>query len=97
MSNTCGGVARISIRVANLEEKEAILASLGLDGASPEVLGQLQARTLDDGGVVVRAKGAVQTAMWDSGAISFRAAWTRVGSTVTCSAFAMSDPRDSIN
>lgn len=96
-ASAAGGVAIARLPDADTALKEAILASLGLDGASPKVLGQLHARTLDDGGVVVRAKGAVQTAMWNSSAISFRAAWARVGSTVTCSAFAMSDPRDSIN
>lgn len=76
--------------------KEAILTSLGLDGASLELRDQLDAHIPENGCVIARARGRVQAAMWRSGAISFRTTWAKIGPAVTCTAFAMSDPRDAI-
>ena len=92
-----GGLALANLPGASAALREAVLDSLRLDGTALEQLEQLDTRVREDGGVIVRARGAVQRAMWDARAISFRATWAKVSSTVTCTVFAMSDPRDAVN
>jgi NTP pyrophosphatase (non-canonical NTP hydrolase) len=75
---------------------EAILQALGLDGTSAELRGALQVHALDRRRVTAHATGRVREACWALGALAFQTSWTCAGGTITCTAFALADPRDAM-
>lgn len=73
--------------------KKAVLGSLALNGGDIELLRQTEVRPVHGGGLVVKAGGPVQQAVWARRAISFKFTWIQLGTTWICTVFALSDPR----
>ena len=90
------GSAMSSKPVLEKAEREGMLAraallALGLDSTDLDVLSVQDIRELPGGGVAVRARGPVQTAMWDRRAVSFRASWAGLGELSLCTVLALAD------
>lgn len=72
--------------------KCAILESLGLDSANPDLLRQLALTVMPAGKLSIKAKDDVQDAIWANKVITFKTSLSHTQNSLSCSALAISDP-----
>ena len=74
--------------------KRAILGALGLNGESSELWKEIEVRLDVDNAIYVKAVKSVQQRAWALRAIDYKAAFTRSGDQVICTATAIADVID---
>ena len=76
--------------------KCAILQAVGHDRPSPELLGMIELKILDPRRVSIKTHGSLRSEIWDRKIITFRTMLSEIGDTISGTALALSDARDTL-